>query len=76
MHFLEARRFEIEHKAFPKRPRNETDESEELIVLVGKKLRWSLDGDPQSVKGQAPEAQQTFLVRRDLPGVGHHLGFS
>jgi SAM-dependent methyltransferase len=35
--FLEEQHFEIEHKAFPKRPRNETDESEELIVLVAKK---------------------------------------
>ncbi len=35
--FLEEHQFEIEHKAFPKRPRNETDESEELIVLVARK---------------------------------------
>ncbi|SRR5258708_664412 len=35
--FLEEHNFEIEHKAFPKRPRNETDESEELIVLVARK---------------------------------------
>ena len=35
--FLEEHDFEIEHKAFPKRPRNETDESEELIVLVARK---------------------------------------
>jgi SAM-dependent methyltransferase len=35
--FLEERRFEIEHKAFPCRPRGETDESEELIVLVARK---------------------------------------
>jgi hypothetical protein len=35
--FLEECQFEIEHKAFPKRPRNETDESEELIVLVARK---------------------------------------
>ena len=34
--FLEEHHFEIEHKAFPKRPRNETDESEELIVLVAR----------------------------------------
>jgi hypothetical protein len=33
---LEEQGFEIEHKAFPKRPRNETDESEELIVLVAR----------------------------------------
>jgi hypothetical protein len=37
--FLEEQGFEIEHKAFPKRPRNETDESEELIVLVARKKR-------------------------------------
>ncbi len=35
--FLEEHHFEIEHKAFPKRPRNETDESEELVVLVARK---------------------------------------
>jgi SAM-dependent methyltransferase len=35
--FLEEHHFEIEHKAFPKRARNETDESEELIVLVARK---------------------------------------
>ncbi len=35
--FLEEHHFEIEHKAFPKRPRNETDETEELIVLVARK---------------------------------------
>ena len=35
--FLEEHHFEIEHKAFPKRPRNEIDESEELIVLVARK---------------------------------------
>jgi hypothetical protein len=32
--FLEEHHFEIEPKAFPKRPPNETNESEELIVLV------------------------------------------
>ena len=37
--FLEEQGFEIEHKAFPKRPRNETDESEELIVLVARKMQ-------------------------------------
>ena len=37
--FLEEDHFEIEHKSFPKRPRNETDESEELIVLVARKCR-------------------------------------
>ena len=35
--FLEEHHFEIEHKAFPKRPRNETDESQEPIVLVARK---------------------------------------
>lgn len=35
--FLEEHHFEIEHKAFPKRPRNETNESEELILLVARK---------------------------------------
>ena len=35
--FLEEHHFEIEQKAFPKRSRNETDESEELIVLVARK---------------------------------------
>jgi hypothetical protein len=35
--FLEEQRFEIEHKAFPCRPRDETDESEELIVLVARR---------------------------------------
>jgi SAM-dependent methyltransferase len=35
--FLEENHFEIEHKAFPKRPRNETVESEELIVLVARR---------------------------------------
>jgi SAM-dependent methyltransferase len=35
--FLEEHHFEIEHKAFPKRSRNETDESEELIVLVARR---------------------------------------
>ena len=34
---LEEHGFQIEHKSFPKRPRNETDESEELIVLVARK---------------------------------------
>ena len=37
--FLDEHGFEIEHKAFPKRSRNETDESEELIVLVARKSR-------------------------------------
>jgi hypothetical protein len=35
--FLKEHHFAIEHKAFPKRPPNETDESEELIVLVARK---------------------------------------
>ena len=35
--FLEEHYFEIELKAFPKKPRNETDESGELIVLVARK---------------------------------------
>ena len=35
--FFEEHHFEIEHKAFPKRPRNEKDESQELIVLVARK---------------------------------------
>jgi SAM-dependent methyltransferase len=35
--FLAEHHFEIEYKAFPKRPRKETDESEELIVLVARK---------------------------------------
>jgi SAM-dependent methyltransferase len=35
--FLEEHQFEIEHKSFPKRPRGETEEAEELIVLVARK---------------------------------------
>ena len=35
--FLEEHHFEIEHKALPKKPKDETDESEELIVLVARK---------------------------------------
>lgn len=35
--FLGEHDFEIEQKDFPKRPRNEKDESEELIVLVARK---------------------------------------
>ena len=46
--FLEEQHFEIEHKAFPKRPRNETDESEELIVLVARKEQQ------RSVGAQSP----------------------
>jgi hypothetical protein len=45
--FLEEQGFEIEHKGFPKRPRNETDESEELIVLVARKNRSNADISPQ-----------------------------
>jgi hypothetical protein len=45
--FLEEQGFEIEHKAFPKRPRNETDESEELIVLVARKKRSDDGISPQ-----------------------------
>jgi hypothetical protein len=55
--FLEEHHFEIEHKTFPKRPRKETDESEELIVLVA--LCSSLSGDAESVQGQTPEAYLT-----------------
>ena len=35
--FFYEHRFEIEHKSFPARPRDATDESEELIVLVARK---------------------------------------
>jgi hypothetical protein len=35
--FLEEQGFEIEHKDFPCRPKGETDEAEELIVLVARK---------------------------------------
>jgi SAM-dependent methyltransferase len=35
--FLDEHHFEIEHKSFPCRPRGETDEAEELIVLVARK---------------------------------------
>jgi hypothetical protein len=45
--FLAEQGFEIEHKGFPKRPRNETDESEELIVLVARKTRSNADISPQ-----------------------------
>ena len=46
--FLDEQHFEIEHKAFPKRPRNETDESEELIVLVARKTpRSNADISPE-----------------------------
>jgi len=37
--FLEAHGFEIERKSFPKRPPGETDEAEELIILVARKSR-------------------------------------
>jgi hypothetical protein len=36
--FLEEQRFEIEHKAFPCRGRNDTEEAEELIVLVARRV--------------------------------------
>ena len=35
--YLESNHFEIEQKSFPKRGRNETDESGELIILVARK---------------------------------------
>jgi SAM-dependent methyltransferase len=35
--YLEEQRFEIEHKAFPCRPKGTTDEADELIVLVARK---------------------------------------
>jgi len=53
--FLEEQGFEIEHKAFPKRPRNETDESEELIVLVARKTRSDSDISPQRHRGHEGE---------------------
>jgi SAM-dependent methyltransferase len=55
--FLEEQHFEIEHKAFPKRPWNETDESEELIVLVARKCVQSLSEDAESVQGHTLEAE-------------------
>ena len=48
---LEEHGFEIEHKLFPKRSRNETDESEELIVLVTRKTRSAADVSPQRRSG-------------------------
>jgi hypothetical protein len=48
---LEEEGFEIEQKLFPKRPRNETDESEELIVLVARKTRSAADVSPQRHSG-------------------------
>ena len=50
--FLEEQGFEIEYKAFPKRPRNETDESEELIVLVARKKRRDDGISPQRHEGE------------------------
>ena len=47
--FLEEHRFDIEHKAFPKRPRNEKDESQELIVLVARKCVETLNRHAESV---------------------------
>jgi hypothetical protein len=49
---LEEHGFQIEHKLFPKRPRNETDESEELIVLVARKTRSDADISPQRHRGR------------------------
>ena len=37
--FFDEHHFEIEHKSLPKRPPGETDESEELIVLVARMCR-------------------------------------
>jgi hypothetical protein len=37
-----------EHKAFLKGPRNEKDESQELIVLVARKCVQALNGDAES----------------------------
>jgi hypothetical protein len=51
--FLEEHRFDIEHKAFPKRPRNEKDESQELIVLVARKCVETLNGDAELVQHQS-----------------------
>jgi hypothetical protein len=51
--FLEEHRLEIEHKAFPKRPRNEKDESQELIVLVARKCVETLNEDAESVQHQS-----------------------
>jgi hypothetical protein len=48
--FLEEQGFAIEQKLFPKRPRNETDESEELIVLVARKIRSGADISPQNTE--------------------------
>jgi hypothetical protein len=53
--FLEEQGFEIEHKAFPKRPRNETDESEELIVLVARKKHSDHHISPQRHRGHEGE---------------------
>jgi hypothetical protein len=48
---LEELGLEIEQKLFPKRPRNETDESEELIVLVARKNGSAADISPQRHRG-------------------------
>jgi hypothetical protein len=53
--FLEEHHFEIEHKGFPKRPRNETDQSEELIVLVARKVCSSRNGAAESDQDHTPE---------------------
>jgi SAM-dependent methyltransferase len=54
---LEEQGFEIERKLFPKRPRNETDESEELIVLVARKTRGAADISPQRHRGHERKAR-------------------
>jgi SAM-dependent methyltransferase len=41
--FLKISHFDIEYKAFPKRSRNDKNESEELIVLVARKRREGLN---------------------------------
>jgi len=58
--FLDEHHFEIEHKAFPKRPRNETDESEELIVLVARKLPSgeSISGGANLYRPQSKRAKK------------------
>jgi SAM-dependent methyltransferase len=48
--FLARHRFEIEHKSFPKRHPKETEEAEELIVLVARKR-----GDDSAVQGLQDE---------------------
>ena len=55
--FLEEHHFEIEHKAFPRRPRNEKEESQELIVLVARKCVKTLNGDAESVQHRSTRAR-------------------